>query len=70
MGNSGAMAAQGANRCAKMLLVMPRFLYTVLLCLLLPLVPLRLLWRSFRQPEYLQHLGERFGFFGAAPTGR
>lgn len=67
MDNSGAMAAQGANRCAKMLLVMPRFLYTVLLCLLLPLVPLRLLWRSFRQPEYLQHLGERFGFFEAIP---
>lgn len=61
------MAAQGANRCAKMLLVMSRFLYTVLLWLLLPLVPLRLLWRSLRQPEYLRHLGERFGFFGAAP---
>jgi 3-deoxy-D-manno-octulosonic-acid transferase len=47
--------------------VMSRFLYTVLLCLLLPLVPLRLLWRSFRQPEYLHHLGERFGFFEAGP---
>lgn len=43
---------------------MLRLLYTVLLFLLLPLVPLRLLWRSLRQPEYLHHCGERFGFFG------
>ena len=43
---------------------MSRLLYTVLLLLLLPLVPLRLLWRSLRQPEYLHHCGERFGFFG------
>lgn len=47
---------------------MSRFLYTVLLWLVLPLVPLRLLWRSLRQPEYLQHVGERFGFFTTAPT--
>jgi len=46
---------------------MSRLLYTVLLLLLLPLVPLRLLWRSLRQPEYLQHCGERFGFFGPVP---
>ncbi|HEY3326348.1 MAG TPA: lipid IV(A) 3-deoxy-D-manno-octulosonic acid transferase [Novimethylophilus sp.] len=42
---------------------MPRFLYTLLLWLLVPLIPLRLLWRSLRQPEYLHHVGERFGFF-------
>jgi 3-deoxy-D-manno-octulosonic-acid transferase len=42
---------------------MPRFLYTCLLWLLLPLIPLRLIWRGMRQPEYLQHVGERFGFF-------
>ncbi len=47
---------------------MSRFLYTVLLWLVLPLVPLRLLWRSLRQPEYLQHVGERFGFFTTVPT--
>ncbi len=40
-----------------------RFLYTVLLWLLLPFIFLKLLRRSRRQPEYLQHLGERFGFY-------
>jgi len=47
---------------------MPRLLYTLLICLFLPLTPLRLLWRARRQPEYLQHVGERFGFFKAFPT--
>ncbi len=42
---------------------MARFLYTCLLWLLLPFIPLRLLWRGIRQPEYLRHVGERFGFF-------
>lgn len=40
-----------------------RFLYTVMLWLLLPLLWLRLAIRSRRQPEYLQHMGERFGFY-------
>jgi 3-deoxy-D-manno-octulosonic-acid transferase len=48
---------------------MPRLLYTLLLWALVPLIPLRLLWRAIRQPEYLQHLGERFGVFGAPPEG-
>lgn len=43
--------------------VMPRILYTLLLYLLIPLVPLKLLWRGMRQPEYLRHAGERFGFY-------
>lgn len=47
---------------------MPRQLYTLLLYLLLPIMPLRLLWRALRQPEYLQHLGERFGFFSQIPA--
>ena len=46
---------------------MSRFLYMILLWLLVPLVPLKLLWRSMRQPEYLQHVGERFGFFDDMP---
>ncbi|MDI6746676.1 MAG: 3-deoxy-D-manno-octulosonic acid transferase [Rhodocyclaceae bacterium] len=29
---------------------------------------LHLLWRARRQPEYLQHWGERFGFYGAIPA--
>ena len=48
---------------------MMRRLYTLLLYLLLPYILFHLLWRSRRQPEYLQHLGERFGFYPAAPTG-
>ena len=38
-----------------------RFLYTALLWLLLPYVFLHLWWRARKQPEYLQHIGERFG---------
>ena len=37
--------------------------YSLLLWLLLPYVLLRLLWRSGKQPEYLRHVGERFGFY-------
>ncbi len=39
-----------------------RYLYTFLFYLALPYVFLRLLWRSLRQPEYRQRLGERLGF--------
>jgi 3-deoxy-D-manno-octulosonic-acid transferase len=42
---------------------MIRGLYTVLLYLLLPLVLLRLLWRSIRAPAYRQRWFERLGFF-------
>jgi len=34
-----------------------------LLWLLLPYVLLRLLWRARKQPEYLDHVAERFGFY-------
>jgi 3-deoxy-D-manno-octulosonic-acid transferase len=47
-----------------------RFLYTLLLWLLLPFIFLKLLRRSRRQPEYLQHLGERFGFYPLPPSCR
>lgn len=42
---------------------MNRFLYTVLLYVLLPFVPLKLLWRGLKQPEYRQYWRERFGFY-------
>ncbi len=42
---------------------MPRFFYTALLFLTLPFVPLKLLWRGIKQPEYLRHWDERFGFY-------
>ncbi|MFA6013870.1 MAG: lipid IV(A) 3-deoxy-D-manno-octulosonic acid transferase [Gallionellaceae bacterium] len=41
----------------------PRFIYTAVLWLLLPYVLFHLLWRARKQPEYLQHIPERFGFF-------
>lgn len=48
---------------------MHRFFYTLLLYALLPFVPLKLLWRGIKQPEYLHHWGERFGFYaGERPT--
>ncbi|MDD2720674.1 MAG: lipid IV(A) 3-deoxy-D-manno-octulosonic acid transferase [Gallionella sp.] len=40
---------------------MVRILYTLLLWLLLPFIFVRLALRARTQPEYLQHLGERFG---------
>ncbi|OGS99444.1 MAG: 3-deoxy-D-manno-octulosonic acid transferase [Gallionellales bacterium RIFCSPLOWO2_12_FULL_59_22] len=43
----------------------PRFFYTLALWLLLPYIFLRLLWRARKQPEYLHHIGERFGFYSA-----
>ena len=42
---------------------MARLLYNLALLLLLPYVGLHLLLRSRKQTEYLQHVGERFGFF-------
>ena len=42
-------------------LIDSRFAYTALLWLLLPYVFFHLWWRSRKQPEYLQHIGERFG---------
>jgi len=46
---------------------MPRQLYTLFLYLLLPFIPLRLLWRARKQPAYLNHVGERFGRYPALP---
>ncbi len=40
-----------------------RILYTILFYLLLPVIFLRLLWRSLRQPGYRQRLPERLGFY-------
>ena len=42
---------------------MIRRLYTLLLYLLLPLVLLRLLWRSVKAPDYRRRWAERFGIF-------
>ena len=42
--------------------------YRLALLLILPVIPLRLLWRGMREPGYWQHWGERFSFF--PPTHR
>ncbi|MBU1977795.1 MAG: lipid IV(A) 3-deoxy-D-manno-octulosonic acid transferase [Gammaproteobacteria bacterium] len=43
-------------------------LYTLLLYLLFPYILFHLLWRSRRQPDYLRHIGERFGFYRGQPA--
>ncbi|MDR2195711.1 MAG: lipid IV(A) 3-deoxy-D-manno-octulosonic acid transferase [Gallionellaceae bacterium] len=40
-----------------------RFVYRALLWLSLPYVLFHLLWRARKQPAYLRHIGERFGFY-------
>ena len=42
----------------------PRIPYTIGLWLLLLYIFFHLLWRARKQPEYLQHIAERFGFYG------
>lgn len=46
---------------------MHRFFYTLLLYVILPFVPLKLLWRGIKQPEYRKHWGERLGFYPPLP---
>ena len=46
-----------------------RSLYTAVWYAASPLVGLRLLWRARRQPEYLQHLGERIGRYQTRMDG-
>ena len=48
---------------------MARIIYSLLFYLAQPLVWLRLAWRARRQPEYLDHLGERYGFYPTRPAG-
>lgn len=44
-----------------------RLVYSLLWFSALPLVVLRLLWRSRRQPTYLKHVAERFGYYPSPP---
>ncbi len=46
---------------------MNRTLYTLIYYLLLPLVFVRLLWRSFRAPDYRRRWPERLGYHAACP---
>lgn len=47
---------------------MQRLGYQLLLLLALPIIPFRLLWRGMRQPGYLRHVGERFGWYTGMPA--
>ena len=48
---------------------MIRLIYSMLFYLAQPLVWIRLAWRAHKQPEYLQHIGERYGLHHQArPT--
>ena len=40
-----------------------RYLYTLLLYLLVPWILVRLIWRAWREPGYLRYFGERFGSY-------
>ena len=42
---------------------MNRFVYSMLLTLIMPFVPVKLVWRGIKQPTYRQHWSERFGFY-------
>lgn len=42
---------------------MSRLLYSALLYILLPFTAIKLLWRGLRQPAYLNHWPERYGFY-------
>jgi 3-deoxy-D-manno-octulosonic-acid transferase len=44
-------------------MIKTRFGYTLLLYALLPHALLHLLWRARRQPAYLEHIPERFGYY-------
>jgi 3-deoxy-D-manno-octulosonic-acid transferase len=47
-------------------LIDSKFAYTALLWLLLPYAFFHLYWRSRKQPEYLDHIGERFGSYAVS----
>jgi len=47
---------------------MVRTLYNLALHAALPFAPLRLWWRGRKEPGYRQHVGERFGRYGARPA--
>ncbi|MCL5260364.1 MAG: lipid IV(A) 3-deoxy-D-manno-octulosonic acid transferase [Gammaproteobacteria bacterium] len=44
-----------------------RHLYNLLLYILLPFLPLRLLWKSRKNPAYRRRIKERFGYLGIKP---
>jgi 3-deoxy-D-manno-octulosonic-acid transferase len=49
---------------------MARLVYSLLFYLAQPLLWLRLLWRARKQPDYLLHLGERYGVYAQPAPAR
>lgn len=47
---------------------MPRFVYSLLMYAVALLLPLKLFWRGLKQPEYRQHVGERYGYYTQTAT--
>ena len=47
-----------------------RLLYTVVIMAVLPFILARLWWRGRKEPFYRRHIGERFGYYRDAPSGR
>ncbi len=45
---------------------MIRFFYSLLVYFLLPFTCFKLIYRGFRQPDYLKHWSERYGFYSAS----
>lgn len=42
---------------------MPKIVYTLLMHMVALLLPIKLLWRGLKQPEYRQHVRERYGYY-------
>lgn len=45
---------------------MIRFFYSLLVYFILPFTVIKLLYRSFKQPDYLKYWSERYGFYAAS----
>ena len=47
---------------------MPKIVYTLLIYMVALLLPIKLLWRGLKQPEYRQHVRERYGYYTQTVT--
>jgi 3-deoxy-D-manno-octulosonic-acid transferase len=61
---------QQKNRLGSFLWLITLIIYQLGWYLLTPLVLLRLYWRSRKEPGYIQHIAERFGFYSQKPKVR
>lgn len=47
---------------------MPKIVYSLLMTMVALLLPIKLLWRGLKQPEYRQHVRERYGYYTQTVT--